>query len=48
MYQVFDNFLKVDTWHTAHPADEKRFFVALSGVVGDDAFNPDEMQGYRM
>ena len=29
MYEVFDSFLRVDTWHTGASLDEKRFFTAL-------------------
>ena len=28
MYEVFDNFIKVQTWHTRHPNDEQRFYIA--------------------
>jgi hypothetical protein len=46
MYKAFDKFLAVSTWHTQHPLDEKRFFVALSSVVKDSKFNPDAMGKY--
>jgi hypothetical protein len=46
MYQAFDSFLQIDTWHTRHPTDEERFFVALSKVVRNSKFNPDEMGEY--
>jgi hypothetical protein len=46
MYRAFDTFLAINTWHTTHPNDEKRFFQALSGVVKNDKFNPDEMGEY--
>lgn len=48
MYEVFDSYLNVDTWHTNHDLDERRFFQALGKVVRDDAFNPDEMGSYML
>ena len=47
MYAAFDRFLQTDTWHTHHPSDEKRFFIALNEIVGRDDFNPDEL-GHHM
>jgi hypothetical protein len=46
MYEVFDSFLQMDTWHTRHPSDERRFFIALRNVVSDPSFSPDEMGSY--
>jgi hypothetical protein len=46
MYQVFDGFIGVDTWHTCHPLDESRFFLALNQVVRDPNFSPDAMGDY--
>jgi hypothetical protein len=46
MYQAFDKFLNVDTWHTRHPNDEGRFFVVLHSVVGNPDFNPDSLGEY--
>lgn len=46
MYQVFDPFLAVSTWHTRHPSDETRFFLALQKAVRDPAFNADQMGDY--
>ena len=46
MYQVFDPFLAVSTWHTRHPSDETRFFRALVGVHQEPAFNADQMGDY--
>ena len=46
MYEVFNSFLQVDTWHTRHPTDNRRFFIALQPVVSDPNFNPDEMGRY--
>jgi hypothetical protein len=42
-HRVFDTFLSVDTWHTTHPLDDRRFFWALSEVVEDPDFNPEAM-----
>jgi hypothetical protein len=46
MYQVFDGFLAMDTWHTRHALDERRFFEALSSVVKDSNFDPEKMGEY--
>lgn len=46
MYEVFDSFLKVETWHTTHPMDDKRFNLALNQVVRKAGFDADEMAGY--
>jgi hypothetical protein len=43
MYEAFDKFLAVPTWHTTHDLDGERFYRALHQVVKDDAFNPDAM-----
>ena len=43
MYEEFNPFLDVETWHTRHAEDEERFFRALRRVVGNPRFNPDEM-----
>lgn len=46
MYEAFDFFLNIDTWHTRHPSDENRFFVCLNKVVRHEEFSPDEMGEY--
>jgi hypothetical protein len=46
MYEAFDQFLAVSTWHTHHPLDQLRFFVALETVVRNEKFSPYEMGGY--
>jgi hypothetical protein len=46
MYKAFDSFLGIDTWHTRHPSDEERFFIALKKVVKEPHFNPDRMGEY--
>ena len=43
IYDAFDSFLNVKTWHTKHAEDERRFFEALHLVVDDADFNPDQM-----
>jgi hypothetical protein len=40
-YDVFDSFLKVDTWYTGHWMDNRRFFVCLDKVVRNPDFNAD-------
>ncbi|WP_428428244.1 hypothetical protein [Pararhizobium sp.] len=46
MYTAFDPFLNVDTWHTSHPTDDRRFYIALATVVKNPGFSPDEMGEY--
>lgn len=46
MYEAFEGFLQVPTWHTDHIADRKRFFQALHGVVRQHDFNADDMAEY--
>jgi hypothetical protein len=46
IYAVFDSFLATDTWHTGHPYDDQRFFLALHQVVKDSDFNPESMAEY--
>jgi hypothetical protein len=41
MYDVFDSFLAIDTWHTLQPADQERFFCALRKVINNRNFSPD-------
>lgn len=46
MYDAFNQFLNVDTWHTHHPSDDYRFYSALSTVINEPSFSPDDMAGY--
>jgi hypothetical protein len=46
MYEAFDSYLNVDTWHTSHPLDGRRFFKALDRVINEPNFNPDQMGEY--
>jgi hypothetical protein len=46
MYEAFDRFLAVGTWHTNHDADGRRFYQVLSAVVRDPTFSPDQMGEY--
>lgn len=46
MYEAFDSFINVPTWHTRHPSDEKRFHNALSKVVWSKDFSAEQMAGY--
>ena len=46
IYSAFDQFLLVDTWHTTHPLDSRRFYLALDKVVRDGNFNADVMGAY--
>ena len=46
MYEAFDSFINVSTWHTRHPNDEQRFHKALSKVVWSDDFSPEQIASY--
>jgi hypothetical protein len=46
MYEIFDRFLRIDTWHTHHPSDRERFFQALARIVNNPKFSPDELGRY--
>jgi hypothetical protein len=46
LYRVFDGFLTVETWHTAHPNDLTRFYQALVRIVQSPEYNPDNMGEY--
>lgn len=46
MYEVFDPFLCVKTWHTRHANDEQRYFECLAKVVEDLQFNPESFGDY--
>jgi len=46
LYEALDNFLNTGTWHTIHPNDHERFFVALEKVIKDSKFNPDQLGEY--
>lgn len=39
MYEAFDAFIRVDTWHTSHPIDGERFYKVLQ----KPGFDPDQM-----
>jgi hypothetical protein len=45
-YNVFDPFLNMDTWHTSHPLDDRRFFVCLSKVVREPDFSAETLGEY--
>lgn len=46
MYQAMDSYLNVDTWHTAHPLDDQRFYEALAKIVRNPAFSAEAMGDY--
>lgn len=46
MYEVFDSYLNVETWHTTHQRDDERFYQALDQVVRRTDFHPDDMAEY--
>jgi hypothetical protein len=43
MYEAFDRFMEIDTWHTMDSNDEMRFFRALDLIVWSPDFNPENM-----
>ena len=43
IYNALDSFLAVETWHTGHPSDEKRFYLALNEIVGHPDFSSESM-----
>jgi hypothetical protein len=45
-YAVFEPFLDVETWHSSHPMDDRRFFLALYAVVKRAEFSPQAMGDY--
>ncbi len=40
---AFGEFVKVKTWDTRSPDDEREFFLALDTIVRDRNFNPEQM-----
>jgi hypothetical protein len=46
MYEAMDNFIAVDTWHSAQPSDQERFFKALASIVRNKNFSADELGSY--
>jgi hypothetical protein len=46
MYEAFDSFITVDTWHTGHACDDGRFYQALNRVVWFEEFDPQKMAAY--
>lgn len=46
MYEAMDSYLRVDTWHTPHPLDSRRFYAALSKIVHEPDFDAEAMGHY--
>lgn len=46
LYAAFDDYFKISTWHTDHPADIKRFNEALAKVVKHPDFNEQGLREY--
>jgi hypothetical protein len=46
VYEAFDNFLSIPTWHTKQSPDEDRFFCALRFVVHQPHFDPEALKLY--
>ena len=48
MYAPVKDFLDIDTWHTGHPLDMERFYIALSKVINDSNFHPGKLKDYML
>jgi hypothetical protein len=46
MYEAFDAFLRIPTWHTKHALDEERFYDAVAAVVERRDFHGDSLSEY--
>jgi hypothetical protein len=46
LYEVFDQFVKIPSWHTGHPLDRARFMRALAKVIRQKKFDPEGMGTY--
>lgn len=46
IYEPFDNWLRVPTWSTSHPLDERRFDEALAEVQGLRDFTIEGLRRY--
>lgn len=46
MYEALDSYLRIDTWHTPHPLDSRRFFQALHKIVAEPGFSVEALRGY--
>ena len=48
MYESMREFLNVDTWHTGHPLDMNRFYVALSKIIDNPDFNSEKLRIFML
>lgn len=48
MYTPIKDFLNVDTWHTGHPLDQQRFYVALSKIIDNPSFNSQKLRTFML
>jgi hypothetical protein len=46
MYEAFDHYLAVSSWHSDKDGDRRRFYLALDKVVREPAFDPELMGDY--
>ncbi len=46
MYDLMNSYIDVETWHSFHPMDSRRFYEALAQIVYADTFCPEEMGSY--
>ena len=46
MYDVMNKYIGVNTWYTSHPADDERFYKALSEIVRNPDFSAEAMGDY--
>ncbi|QOG06537.1 hypothetical protein IGS74_18830 [Aureimonas sp. OT7] len=46
IYEIFDRYLNRPTWFSGHDLEDEAFHRALSHVVNDPKFNPEDMGSY--
>ena len=48
MYTPIKSFLNVDTWHTSHPLDKNRFYIALSQIIDSSDFSSQKLRTFML
>lgn len=48
MYNPIKDFLNVTTWHTGHPLDKQRFYVALSNIIDNPDFTIEKLRVFML
>ena len=46
MYEAMNKYIDVDTWHSAHPLDDQRFYEALAKIIHHPDFDSEAMGAY--